>query len=201
MSSRAPLANFSTLPLDRVTTTFELPGHRVVRNLGVVRGIVVRSRNIVGTFVAGLQTLFGGYITLWTGMGEQAHPEAVELAAQRRRPHRRAGRRRVDHRRRHVAVEAGPPPAPEQHQTGDLRDRDSGSEASDPGRCGGHLPHLAREREGERLEIHRAGEGAGDGEEDRDWPPRARSSAGRGRLSHLVPAGFSVRLRWTKLTK
>ena len=60
MSSRAPLTNLAILPLDRVTTTFELPGHRVVRNLGVVRGIVVRSRNIVGTFVAGLQTLFGG---------------------------------------------------------------------------------------------------------------------------------------------
>jgi len=72
MSSRAPLTTLSTLPLDRVTTTFELPGHRVVRNLGVVRGIVVRSRNIVGTFVAGLQTLFGGNITLWTEMCEQA---------------------------------------------------------------------------------------------------------------------------------
>jgi len=75
MSSRAPLANLSTLPLDRVTTTFELPGHRVVR------GIVVRSRNIVGTFVAGLQTLFGGNITLWTEMCEQARREAFELMA------------------------------------------------------------------------------------------------------------------------
>ena len=81
MSSRAPLTHLSILPLDRVTTTFELPGHRVVRNLGVVRGIVVRSRNIVGTFVAGLQTLFGGNITLWTEMCEQARREAFELMA------------------------------------------------------------------------------------------------------------------------
>ena len=81
MSSRAPLTNLAILPLDRVTTTFELPGHRVVRNLGVVRGIVVRSRNIVGTFVAGLQTLFGGNITLWTEMCEQARREAFELMA------------------------------------------------------------------------------------------------------------------------
>ena len=81
MSSRAPLTNLAILPLDRVTTTFELPGHRVVRNLGVVRGIVVRSRSIVGTFVAGLQTLFGGNITLWTEMCEQARREAFELMA------------------------------------------------------------------------------------------------------------------------
>src|SRR5262249_22413328 len=81
MSSRAPITNLSILPLDRVTTTFELPGHRVVRNLGVLRGIVVRSRNIVGTCVAGLQTLFGGNITLWTEMCEQARREAFELMA------------------------------------------------------------------------------------------------------------------------
>lgn len=79
MTGRSPLATHSTLPLDRVTTTFELPGHRVVRNLGVVRGIVVRSRNIVGTFVAGLQTLFGGNITLWTEMCEHARQEAFDL--------------------------------------------------------------------------------------------------------------------------
>jgi uncharacterized protein YbjQ (UPF0145 family) len=71
----------ATLPLDRVTTAFELPGHRTVRSLGVVRGIVVRSRNIFGTFVAGLQTLFGGNISLWTEMCEQARREAFELMA------------------------------------------------------------------------------------------------------------------------
>jgi uncharacterized protein YbjQ (UPF0145 family) len=55
-----------------VTTAFELPGHRVVRNLGVVRGITVRSRSIVGNFVGGLQTLFGGNITIYTQLCEQA---------------------------------------------------------------------------------------------------------------------------------
>ena len=47
-----------------VTTALELPGYRTVRNLGVVRGIVVRSRSIIGNIGAGLQTLIGGNITL-----------------------------------------------------------------------------------------------------------------------------------------
>jgi uncharacterized protein YbjQ (UPF0145 family) len=51
---------------DLVTTAFELPGYRVARNLGVVRGIVVRSRSVVGNIGASLQTLFGGNITLYT---------------------------------------------------------------------------------------------------------------------------------------
>jgi uncharacterized protein YbjQ (UPF0145 family) len=55
-----------------VTTAFELPGHRVVRNLGVVRGITVRSRSIVGNFLGGLQTIFGGNITIYTQLCEQA---------------------------------------------------------------------------------------------------------------------------------
>jgi uncharacterized protein YbjQ (UPF0145 family) len=59
-----------------VTTTFELPGHAIARNLGVVRGIVVRSRSIVGNFVGGLQTLFGGNITIYTRLCEQAREQA-----------------------------------------------------------------------------------------------------------------------------
>ena len=55
-----------------VTTAFELPGHRIVRNLGVVRGITVRSRSIVGNFLGGLQTIFGGNITIYTQLCEQA---------------------------------------------------------------------------------------------------------------------------------
>ena len=55
-----------------VTTAFELPGQRVVRNLGVVRGLTVRSRSIVGNFLGGLQTLFGGNITIYTQLCEQA---------------------------------------------------------------------------------------------------------------------------------
>ncbi len=71
----------STVPLAMVTTAFELPGYRVVKNLGIVRGIVVRSRSIVGSFFAGLQTLFGGNITLWSEMCELARREAFERMA------------------------------------------------------------------------------------------------------------------------
>ena len=62
-----------------VTTAFELPGHRIVKNFGVVRGIVVRSRSIVGTFGASLQTLIGGNITLYTEMCERARSDAFRL--------------------------------------------------------------------------------------------------------------------------
>ena len=64
---------------DKVTTAFEIPGQRVVRNLGIVRGIVVRSRSIVGSLGASLQTLFGGNITLYTQLCERARDEASEL--------------------------------------------------------------------------------------------------------------------------
>ena len=63
----------------RVTTAFELPGYRIVRNVGVVRGIVVRSRSIVGTIGASLQTLVGGNITLFTQMCERAREDAFRL--------------------------------------------------------------------------------------------------------------------------
>jgi len=67
----------ATLALDdsRVTTAMELPGCRIVRNIGVVRGITVRSRSIVGNFFGGLQTLFGGNITIYTELCEQARGE------------------------------------------------------------------------------------------------------------------------------
>jgi uncharacterized protein YbjQ (UPF0145 family) len=58
-----------------VTTAFELPGFRITRNLGVVRGITVRSRSIVGNFLGGIQTLFGGNITIYTELCEQAREE------------------------------------------------------------------------------------------------------------------------------
>ena len=58
-----------------VTTALELPGCRVVRNLGIVRGITVRSRSIVGNFLGGLQTIFGGNITIYTQLCEQAREE------------------------------------------------------------------------------------------------------------------------------
>ena len=55
-----------------VTTALELPGYRIVANLGVVRGIIVRSRSVVGNFVGGIQSLFGGNITIYTELCEQA---------------------------------------------------------------------------------------------------------------------------------
>jgi len=58
------------------TTAFELPGYRVVQNYGVVRGIVVRSRSLLGNLGAGLQTLFGGNITLYTTLCERARQDA-----------------------------------------------------------------------------------------------------------------------------
>ena len=64
---------------DKVTTAFELPGHRVLQSLGMVRGIVVRSRSVVGSIGAALQTLFGGNITLYTQLCERARDDAYEL--------------------------------------------------------------------------------------------------------------------------
>src|SRR4030095_5221519 len=61
-----------------VTTTFELPGHRVVRTLGIVRGIVVRSRSIVGTLGASLQSAVGGEITLFTELCEKTRNDAFQ---------------------------------------------------------------------------------------------------------------------------
>ncbi len=62
-----------------VTTGLELTGHRVIRNLGVVRGITVRSRSIVGNFFGGLQSLLGGNISIYTRLCEQARTEAYRL--------------------------------------------------------------------------------------------------------------------------
>src|SRR6266487_1081168 len=62
-----------------VTTQFELDGFRVVRTLGVVRGIVVRSRSILGTIGASLQTILGGNITLLTQLCEKTRSDAFDL--------------------------------------------------------------------------------------------------------------------------
>jgi len=62
-----------------VTTALTLPGFKVVRNFGVVRGITVRSRSIVGNFFGGLQSLFGGNITIYTELAEKAREEAFNL--------------------------------------------------------------------------------------------------------------------------
>ncbi|WP_346949723.1 heavy metal-binding domain-containing protein [Dyella sp.] len=65
-----------------VTTGNELPGYRVVRPMGIVRGITVRSRSIVGNLGAALQTLVGGNISIYTELCEKAREEAFELMLQ-----------------------------------------------------------------------------------------------------------------------
>src|SRR5271156_2482108 len=65
-----------------VTTLFEMPGYRIVKNLGLVRGIVVRSRSIFGTLGASLQTILGGNITLFTELCEKTREDAFELMMQ-----------------------------------------------------------------------------------------------------------------------
>ncbi len=67
------------MDVSMTTTTFELDGHKVVRGLGVVRGITVRSRSIFGTIGGALQTLAGGNITLFTELCEKTRSEAFEM--------------------------------------------------------------------------------------------------------------------------
>lgn len=65
-----------------VTTSIALEGYRVVKNLGVVRGITVRSRSVVGNIVGGLQTLIGGKISVYVELCEQAREEAFQHLVQ-----------------------------------------------------------------------------------------------------------------------
>ncbi len=65
-----------------VTTAFELPGQRIVKNLGVVRGITVRSRSALGNLAGGIQAFFGGNITVYTELCEHARAEAFDLLLQ-----------------------------------------------------------------------------------------------------------------------
>ena len=65
-----------------VTTAFDLPNYRIVQNLGVVRGIVVRSRNVFATLGATLQTIVGGNITVWTKLCEQTREDAFDIMIQ-----------------------------------------------------------------------------------------------------------------------
>jgi len=64
------------------TTTFEIPGYRVVRSFGVVRGIIVRSRSLIGNIGAGIQSLFGGNISIYTELCERARGDAYNLMLQ-----------------------------------------------------------------------------------------------------------------------
>jgi uncharacterized protein YbjQ (UPF0145 family) len=65
-----------------VTTAFELPGFTIVRNFGVVRGIIVRSRSVVGQIGAGFQTIFGGNISIYTELAEKSRQDAYEIMIQ-----------------------------------------------------------------------------------------------------------------------
>ncbi|HEY7783474.1 MAG TPA: YbjQ family protein [Pyrinomonadaceae bacterium] len=65
-----------------VTTAFELPNFRIMQNLGVVRGIVVRSRNVFATIGASLQTIVGGNITVWTRLCEDTRSDAFDIMIQ-----------------------------------------------------------------------------------------------------------------------
>jgi uncharacterized protein YbjQ (UPF0145 family) len=80
--SNYPAAAGRAVLHNMVTTQFELDGFRVVRTLGVVRGITVRSRSIFGNIGASLQTLVGGNITLLTNLCERARAEAFDLMLQ-----------------------------------------------------------------------------------------------------------------------
>ncbi len=62
-----------------ITTTFDIAGRHVTKHLGIVRGIIVRSRSIVGSFAASFQTIFGGNISIYTQLCEKAREDAYEL--------------------------------------------------------------------------------------------------------------------------
>jgi uncharacterized protein YbjQ (UPF0145 family) len=70
-----------------VTTANELPGYRIVRNLGIVRGITVRSRSVLGNLAAGIQTIIGGNISILTELCEKAREEAYEILLQHAAQH------------------------------------------------------------------------------------------------------------------
>jgi len=65
-----------------VTTTNEIEGHRITKYLGLVRGLTVRSRSVIGNIGAGIQSLFGGNISIYTDLAEKAREEAYELMVQ-----------------------------------------------------------------------------------------------------------------------
>ena len=87
MSTHPP--PFPAIALDpaMVTTALDLPGYRIVRNLGVVRGIIVRSRSIFGTFGAGLQTIIGGNITILSDLCEKTRQDAFAMMMQHAAEH------------------------------------------------------------------------------------------------------------------
>lgn len=71
-------AQAADIPHNMTSTAFDMPGYRIVETLGVVRGVVVRSRSVFGTIGAGLQTLFGGNISLFTELAERTRQQAFD---------------------------------------------------------------------------------------------------------------------------
>ena len=69
----------NTIEKSLVTTAFEIDGYKITKNLGISRGIIVRSRSLIGNIGAGIQSLFGGNITLYTSLCEQAREHAYEI--------------------------------------------------------------------------------------------------------------------------
>jgi uncharacterized protein YbjQ (UPF0145 family) len=65
-----------------ITTGFDLPGYKIASTLGLVRGIIVRSRSVVGNFGASIQSIFGGNITIYTDLCERARRDAYDLMAE-----------------------------------------------------------------------------------------------------------------------
>ena len=78
-STPYPIVPRESVAGSMVTVAFELPGFRVVQSIGIVRGIVVRSRSVVGNFAAGQQMIFGGNITIFTEMCERARLDAFHI--------------------------------------------------------------------------------------------------------------------------
>jgi uncharacterized protein YbjQ (UPF0145 family) len=66
------------IPYNMTSTGFDMPGFQIVDNLGVVRGVVVRSRSVIGTVGAGLQTLLGGNISIFTELAERTRKQAFD---------------------------------------------------------------------------------------------------------------------------
>lgn len=77
----------SRVDFSMVTSGTELPGYRIVRNFGIVRGIIVRSRSVIGTLGATLQTIIGGNISLLTNLCEKTREDAFELLLQHAAEH------------------------------------------------------------------------------------------------------------------
>ena len=71
-------AQAADIPAAMTTTGFDMPGYKITENLGVVRGVVVRSRSVFGTIGGGLQTLVGGNISLFTELAERARQQAFD---------------------------------------------------------------------------------------------------------------------------